>query len=177
MPADVWKQFEQNPISHSAAHHVMAIAELREQEGYARVSDVAKRLNITRGSASLTLKALKQRGLVEEDANRFVRLSEAGEAMAGAIRGKQFLLQKFLEEVLGVSREQAEVDSCKVEHLVSHDTAHKLGDFLRFLESDDPRAGAFLAGWRDFHQPCGHDPRTCPSCFHECLTTLCEVGV
>ena len=67
---DVWKQFEQNPISHSAAHHIVAIVELLERHGYARVSDVAKLLNITRGSASLTLKALKVRTLIKQDFDR-----------------------------------------------------------------------------------------------------------
>ena len=70
MASDTWKQFERNPISHSAAHHLIAIAELLQSAGYARVSDVARVLNITRGSASLTLKALRQRGLVVEDDRR-----------------------------------------------------------------------------------------------------------
>lgn len=172
--SEVWKQFDENPITHSAAHHVMAIAELREEHGYARVSDVAKTLNITRGSVSLTLKTLKQRGLVEEDENRFLLLSTVGEALAAGIRGKQFLTQKFFVEVLGVPEEQARVDSCKIEHLVSHETAKKLTGFLRYIESGDPRADEFMLGWRGFSQPCDHDPNMCPACFHDCLTTICE---
>ena len=38
---DVWKQFEENNITHSAAHHLLAIRELRTTRGYARVTDVA----------------------------------------------------------------------------------------------------------------------------------------
>ncbi len=38
---DVWKQFEENNITHSAAHHLLAIMELKAARGYARVTDVA----------------------------------------------------------------------------------------------------------------------------------------
>ena len=41
---DSWKEFEQNAVSHSAAHHLVAIAELLSEYGYARVSDVARLL-------------------------------------------------------------------------------------------------------------------------------------
>ena len=59
---DVWKQFEENGITHSAAHHLLAVMDLRKDRGYARVTDVAKYLNITTGSASTNLKNLKQKG-------------------------------------------------------------------------------------------------------------------
>lgn len=174
---DVWKEFERNPITHSAAHHLVTIAELLEQHGYARVSDVAKALNITRGSASLTLKALRQRGLVVEDENRFLKLSSEGERIAASVRGRAYVIHAFLTDVLGVHAELAEVDTCKIEHLVSLTTAEKLGRFVRFIESGDPRAAAFLAGWRDYHESCTHDPEVCPACQAECLTQICTESI
>src|SRR3990172_8675404 len=120
MAGEVWKEFAPTRVTPAAAPPLIAIAELREKHGYARVSDVARALNITRGSASLTLKALKQRGLVLEDENRFLMLSGEGDALAAAVRGKKFLIRRFLDEVLGVSAEHAEIDACKIEHLVSH---------------------------------------------------------
>lgn len=169
MAADVWKEFEQNPVTHSAAHHLIAIAELREAHGYARVSDVARTLNITRGSASLTLKALKQRGLVQEDENRFLLLSEQGEALAVAVRGKKYLLQRFLRDALGVCEHQADIDACKIEHLLSDEAAHSLAKFLRFLASTEPGARAFVESWKRFNEPCDQDPSRCPICEVECM--------
>ena len=55
---ETWKEFDHNEISHSAAHHLMAVDDLIRKFGYARVSDVARMLNITRGSVSITLKSL-----------------------------------------------------------------------------------------------------------------------
>lgn len=174
MPDETWKQFERNPISHSAAHHIIAIAELRESAGYARVSDVAKLLNITRGSASLTLKGLKKRGLVLEDENRFLRLSDTGNAVADAVRGRKFLLQSLLHDVLGVPADTAEEDTCKIEHLVSRETADRLARFLRFIGSDDERARQFLAAWGRYNDPGNHNPPSCPPHDADDLASLCE---
>ncbi len=175
MASDTWKQFEKNPISHSAAHHIVAIAELIERVGYARVSDVARNLNITRGSASLTLKALKQRGLVVEDENRFLGLSSDGESVANSVRGKKFLFGRLFHDLLGVSDETADEDTCKIEHLVSNETSERLAEFLRFAISEDPQAKAFLAAWKQYKEPCDHHPSDCPACLSECMVSICDL--
>ena len=128
---DVWKEFNDNEITHSAAHHLLAILELSSKRGYARVTDVAKFLDITTGSASTNLKSLKQKGLVQEDENKFLILSEEGRELAEAILNRRFVLEKFFTEVLGVSSKQAEVDACKTEHLLSMETTKKMADFQK----------------------------------------------
>lgn len=128
---DVWKQFEENQITHSATHHMLAIMELREKRGYARVTDVARHLNITVGSASTNLKNLKQKGYIVEDENKFLALSEEGLTLAKGVEKRKETFQTFLVSVLGVSEEQAEIDACKTEHLLSAETGKKLAEFLK----------------------------------------------
>ena len=127
---DIWKQFEENNITHSAAHHLTAILELKEKRGYARVTDVAKHLNITTGSASTNLKSLKGKGFILEDDNRFLALTQEGEAIAKAVLSRKGILERFLTDILKVSKEQAEIDACKTEHLISSETAKKLAKFM-----------------------------------------------
>jgi Mn-dependent DtxR family transcriptional regulator len=131
---DIWKQFEENGLTHSAAHHLLAIRELRALRGYARVTDVARHLNITTGSASTNLKNLKGKNLVVEDENRFICLTKEGEALVEAVVTRKKVLLKFLIEVLKVSPEQAEIDSCKTEHLISAETTVKLQKFVTDFE-------------------------------------------
>ena len=126
---EVWKEFSENEITHSAAHHLLAILELTEERGYARVTDVAKCLEITTGSASTNLKGLKQKGFVIEDENRFVSLSEVGQKIAEAILNRREVLNRFFRDVLGVSEEQASIDACKTEHLLSAETTAKMSAF------------------------------------------------
>lgn len=131
---DVWKEFEDNDVTHSAAHHLLAILELREKRGYARVTDVARHLNITTGSASTNLKTLKAKGLISEDDNRFLVLTPEGETLATAVVQRRNIIHKFLSEILKVTPEQAEIDACKTEHLISAETARKLERFMKELQ-------------------------------------------
>jgi len=140
MTIDTWKKFEENNITHSAAHHLLAILELRETRGYARVTDVARDLNITTGSASTNLKSLKAKNLVFEDENRFLFLSPEGEAIAKAVLGRKQIFYDFLLNVLKVSPEQAEIDACKTEHLISAETAKKLKEFSTKYQAGSKKA-------------------------------------
>jgi DtxR family Mn-dependent transcriptional regulator len=128
---DTWKTFEENNITHSAAHHLTAILELKEKRGYARVSDVARHLNITTGSASTNLKNLKHKLLITEDDNRFLNLSPEGETIAKAVIERKAILMRFFTEVLNVSADQAEIDACKTEHLISAEVTVKLDTFIK----------------------------------------------
>lgn len=158
-----WKEFDANVVSHSAAHHLMAIDDLIGRLGYARVSDIARQLNITRGSVSISLQPLKKAGLIVQDENRHLRLSDQGQALVNAIKTKRQIIQRLFNELLGVGPQQAEIDACKLEHLVSNETTRRLMSFLRFLDSNPPAAGDFLAAWREFDSPGGGEPSTCPA--------------
>lgn len=129
MVEDVWKKFEENGITHSAAHHLIAIMELKAKRGYARVTDVARHLNITTGSASTNLKSLKLKKLLHEDDNRFISLTPEGETLAQAVISRKQIFHRFLVDVLKVSEDQAEIDACKTEHLLSAEVAKKLSKF------------------------------------------------
>lgn len=126
---EVWKEFGENEITHSAAHHLLAIMELSSKRGYARVTDVAKFLEITTGSASTNLKSLKQKLYVEEDENKFLKLTARGFDIAQTILKRREILERFFREVLQVDPEIAEIDACKTEHLLSLETTRKMEEF------------------------------------------------
>lgn len=142
---DVWKQFEQNAVTHSAAHHLMAIDTLVRLKGYARVADVARLLEITPGSVSISLRPLKSGGFVQQDENRFLRLSRSGQQLVDLLRQRRGVIVQFLNGVLGVDPHQAEIDSCKIEHLLSARTTDRLHEFLQFLNRRERVASDFLA--------------------------------
>ncbi|HMQ16845.1 MAG TPA: metal-dependent transcriptional regulator [Phycisphaerae bacterium] len=171
---ETWKEFDANIVTHSAAHHLMAIADLLAKLGYARVSDVARALNITRGSVSISLQPLKKAGLVVQDENRHLGLSARGQALVEAIKAKRRIVERFLAGVLGVDSVQAEIDACKFEHLLSDESARRLVSFLRFFDSDQRRARHFLEAWRSFDQECAHEPHECSTCEEGCMAEALE---
>ncbi len=172
---DSWKEFGQTPVTHSAAHHMEAVADLIGEYGYARVTDVANRLSITRGSVSITIKNLKQRGYVTQDSRGFLRLTKNGDKIVRAVQARKAVLLRFFTDILGLDVDEAAGDACKIEHLISNKTAEGITHFLRFIESDAPEARAFLRGLKAFDQPCGENPGDCPCCDDECLSA--DVGL
>jgi len=165
---ETWKEFEANELTHSAAHHLLAIHDVGSKYGgWARVSDIARKLDITRGSVSINLRALKKRGWVMTDEHHMVALSPAGTKSVHVILAKRAVMKAFLVNVLGVPEPQAEIDSCKVEHLLSDESGHRLVQFMRFL-SCDPSRKKLLARFRTFDRECP-DSRACDVCQGRCL--------
>lgn len=166
---ETWKEFDQNVITHSAAHHLMAIDDLVGRFGYARVSDIARRLDITRGSVSISLKPLKEAGLILQDENRHLRLSPHGQKLVDAIKGKHQVIKRFFSEILGVEESQADIDACKIEHLISGHTARRIIAFFRFLDSGAEPMPEFLSKWRCYETECDQRPEACPTCEDKCV--------
>ena len=166
--SNTWKHFEQNPLTHSAAHYLMTIKELIDENGYARVTDVAKKMKITPGSCSLSLKALKKRKLIEEDKNRFLLLSQQGQELAIMVTKNEQILEKFFRDVLGVDAWQAEIDSCKMEHLISMETSTKLCSFLHFLEESGEDTKKIIKAFKQKNLKCKKKVNQCDICHNVC---------
>jgi Mn-dependent DtxR family transcriptional regulator len=165
---ETWKEFEANELTHSAAHHLLAIYAVGSKYGgWARVSDIARQLDITRGSVSINLRALKKRGWVKTDEHHMVALSAKGTTIVQVILAKRVVVKAFLVNVLGVPETQAEIDSCKVEHLLSDESGHRLVQFMRFLSSDATTKNV-VTRFREFERDCP-DSRACDVCQGRCL--------
>lgn len=128
--SQVWKEFEENDISHSAAHYLMAIDELHKDYGYARSVDIARELDITPGSCSTGLKALMKKWFIEEDKNKFILLSEEGHRLVEKIQKNRKLFHEFFRIYLKANEEESIVTACKIEHLIPGHITRKLEKFL-----------------------------------------------
>jgi DtxR family Mn-dependent transcriptional regulator len=171
MNNQVWKTFAQHEVSHSAAHYLTTIHDLNGNRGYARVSDVAKELDVTKGSVSVQMKHLREKGWVTEDENRFLQLTEIGQSVAVDVLDNRRVLIRFLCTVLGLGEEQAETDACKIEHLLSSETGGRLKTFVELLESGTNDAKAVLEKFRGFELECPTFD-ACHMCEEQCLVDL-----
>ena len=149
-----WREFDNNEITHSAAHYLMAIDSLRGRLGYARVTDVAEMLEVSRGAASMSVTQLKKRGWVTEDPNRFLLLTEEGADKARLVEDNFRILSDFFEKVLGVSNELAMADACKMEHLMSLETGRRMVWLMRYILSSEKRASEVCEVMKCFEE-CG----------------------
>lgn len=160
-------------LTHSVAHHLLAVSELIDKNGYARVSDIARQLEITRGSVSVSMQSLKSHGYVDQDENRFFRLTDRGRRAAESIRARHKVVEEFLVEVLGLPQDKAHQESCRVEHLIEAPVARRLYALVRFWNARG-LGEAFEAECGDECPACGGAARKhCPCCSLECLDGDC----
>jgi Mn-dependent DtxR family transcriptional regulator len=127
-------QHSEADLSHSMVHYLLTIHKLKEAKGYARVTDIARDLNLTKGSVSTAINGLKKKGFVqEEEDSKFLLLTEQGHEEVHRILSSRTLLFYFLKDFIGVSEETAEKDSCQMEHLMSPETSQKFFEFMKNL--------------------------------------------
>jgi len=124
----------ESELSHSMVHYLLTIHKLKERKGYARVTDIAKDLHLTKGSVSTAVNNLKKRNLVkEEEDSKFLLLTELGHDEVHRILSSRTLLFYFLRDFVGVEEAIAEVDACQMEHLLSPQTSRKFFKFMKDL--------------------------------------------
>lgn len=107
------------------------IAELVEERGEARITDIASRLGVTHPTATKAVARLKREGLVVSRPYRSVFLTQLGEEMAQRVKARHRLVVALLLAV-GVPPDAAEADAEGMEHHVSDAT---LAAFEAFLKS------------------------------------------
>ena len=105
------------------------IADLLDQQGEARTTDMAKRLGVSHATAIKALSRLKREGLVTARPYRGVFLTEAGREMAERARARHRLVVDLLL-MIGVPREAAEQDAEGIEHHVSDTTLAAFAAYL-----------------------------------------------
>jgi len=115
--------------SELAQDYVELIADLIDEKGEARGSDVALRLGVANATVVKTLKRLQDAGLVTQEPYRAIFLTGDGWKMAEDGRRKHKIVERFLL-ALGVTEATARIDSEGIEHHVSEETLRAMARFL-----------------------------------------------
>ena len=163
-----WQKSDKTELTHSSIHYLLAIHSLIKQYGYARGIDVARYLDLTRGSVSITINKLKNKGYIVEDINKFYQLTEKGKKLVNSVLSKRRIADRFFKDVLQLPDQIAETDGCKIEHLLSKQTVEKLLSFTGYFLSDNKEAIAFRKGFQDFYYQC-QSYENCQICEMRCF--------
>jgi len=102
----------------SAEMYLETIYTLSLNSTSVRSIDVAEALNYSRPSISRAVGLLKKDGYLLMDEEGFLTLTEEGRALAERIYERHTVLTAALE-ALGVDKETAAEDACKIEHDIS----------------------------------------------------------
>lgn len=112
-------------IHESAEDYLETILVLKQRLGMVRSIDIVRELGFAKPSVSVAMKRLRENGYIEMDANGYITLLPPGMEIAQSIYTRHQVLTRFLE-YLGVSKENAEADACKIEHDISSESFEKI---------------------------------------------------
>jgi DtxR family Mn-dependent transcriptional regulator len=121
------------------------IHQLCQENGLARVKDIAVRLAVSNPSVVGAIKNLKSRKLVIQEPYGYIRLTKRGNRLAAVVIRKHEVLRSFLEKILALDPETAARDACKMEHAISAKTLKRFTELMEFIEE----APKDLNSWLD----------------------------
>ncbi len=116
-------------LKESGENYLEAILILKKELGNVRSIDVAHHLNVSKPSVSVAMKNLREEGFLVVDELGNITLTEQGMQIADNMYERHHVLAKALM-ALGVSKETAYEDSCKIEHDLSQESFLKIKEFL-----------------------------------------------
>ncbi len=117
-------------IKESAENYLESILVIKRQKGFVRSIDIANDLGVSKPSVSVAMKNFREEGYITVDNDGYIDLTEKGLIIAKRVYERHEIISEALM-ALGVSRETALDDSCKIEHVISEESFAKIKLFLQ----------------------------------------------
>jgi Mn-dependent DtxR family transcriptional regulator len=118
-------------VHESGEDYIETIYLLKKKKGFVRSIDVANELGFSRPSVSRAVGILKDNGLILVQSDGELVLTDEGLKTAKKVYEKHTNLTKFLMITAGVSEEIAEIDACRIEHIISPETFKGIKKFVK----------------------------------------------
>lgn len=117
----------------SLEDYLETILMLQKSRGQVRSIDIANEMHFTKPSVSVAMKNLREKQYITMDSNGYITLTEAGRKRAEDVLERHNILADLLMRI-GVSKETALADACKVEHDLSEESFEAIKQALRSLK-------------------------------------------
>ncbi len=101
----------------------------KENNNETRAIDLTNALGFSKPTVSVMLKHLRENGYVTVNEKGFLSLTDTGLEIANRIYEKHVVIAEALLKI-GVERETAYKDACKIEHDISEETFRQLKKFI-----------------------------------------------
>ncbi len=101
--------------------YLESILLLSKKQQNVRAIDICEYMGYSKPSVSRALGILREGGYVTADKNGYLTLTDIGNEVAVKIYERHEQLTSFLVSI-GVSRETAATDACKIEHVISDES-------------------------------------------------------
>ena len=116
-------------LHESAEMYLETIYVLSKERGMVRSIDVAEHMGFSKPSVSRAVGLLKTGGYLTMDKDGSLNLTEVGITTAKNVFERHTVLTRLLQS-LGVSRETAAEDACRIEHVISDETFRAIREYV-----------------------------------------------
>ena len=113
----------------SAENYLETILMLGQGGKAVRSIDIANELDFTKPSVSVAMKNLRARGYISVDGDGFIVLTDSGREIAQSMYDRHTLISDWLIS-LGVDRDVAVMDACKMEHGMSEQSFSAIREYI-----------------------------------------------
>ena len=117
-------------VNESAENYLETILILSKQLPVVRSVDIANELGFKKSSVSVAMKHLREKEHISVDSSGFITLTPSGRAIAEMIYERHEMISSWLIR-LGVPREIAVEDACKIEHVISRESFEAIRDLIK----------------------------------------------
>ena len=113
-------------IHESGENYLETILILEKRNGIVRSVDIAAELEFSKPSVSRAMGILKEEGLIAMERNGDIRLTPPGRDRAERGYERHRLIGDYLILALGVAEDTANLDACRIEHVISEEAFEKI---------------------------------------------------
>lgn len=118
-------------ISATLEDYLEFIYETIEAKSSVKAIDIAKKFEIARASVTEALQRLEQKGYISYGRYQPIQLTDDGINLAKEIILKHNTLCKFFSSVLELSQEEAELNACQIEHIITPTAFEKIKEYVK----------------------------------------------
>ena len=116
-------------LQESGEMYLESILILSRTKGAVRSIDISQHLGYSKPCVSRAVGLLKAGGYILVDGDGYITLTDSGMAVAEKILSRHAVLTELLVR-LGVDRDTASADACKMEHIISDKTFHAIKNHM-----------------------------------------------
>ena len=108
-------------IQESAENDLEAVLMISRRQPDVHAADLCRHTGFSRPTVSQAVKELRADGYLNVDGDNHITLTDKGRAIAETILERHEVIAEIFMD-LGVSRDTAYADACRVEHYISQET-------------------------------------------------------
>ncbi len=108
-------------MGESAENYLETIYVLSKKKGTVRSVDIATELGYSKPSVCVAMRNLREHGYILTDGDGLITLTDSGLEIANKIFQRHEAITAWLTGI-GVSKDQAAIDACRIEHVISQES-------------------------------------------------------